>query len=125
MLRLGRLCKHFSWYHKLSRRGSGCGRSGRCDAHSLLTGFPEISFASKPFFAWNSAGVSIIRFLRALCNRRQASRCLTFKCRRATTGLAENDSGQQALPSLALCIRGFCVSHDSTAEHVFGFGLYV
>ena len=52
-LRLGRLCKRLRRYHNLSalRSDSGCGRSGRCDGHSLPTGFPEITFTSKPLFA--------------------------------------------------------------------------
>ena len=65
-----RLCERLGRYHKLGpcRRCNKCGGSGRCDGHSLLTGFPEITFANKPFFAWYSVGVSIVRLLRALCD---------------------------------------------------------
>ena len=50
MLHLGRLCQRIRRYYKLSalQRGSGRGRSGRCDGHSLPTGFPEIALSGKP-----------------------------------------------------------------------------
>ena len=66
-LRLGRLYERLRQWHKLGglQRGSRRGRSGGCDGHSLPTGFPEITFASNPFFAWNSACVFAMPFLMA------------------------------------------------------------
>ena len=67
---LGRLCDRLCQYHNLSalRRESECGRSGCCDGHSLPTGFPEITFGRKAFFAWHSACVSIMCLSTALQN---------------------------------------------------------
>ena len=78
MLRLGHLCERLRQYHKQSalRRGSGCGRSGRCDGHSLPTGFPEITSASKHLCAWLSAGVFVMWFLTALQDRRLDVGCV-------------------------------------------------
>ena len=77
MLHLGRLCERLRQYHKVSalQKGSGCGRSGRCDGHSLPTGFAEITFASKHLGACLSAGVFVISLFTALQDRR-----LDFGC---------------------------------------------
>jgi hypothetical protein len=54
--RSGRLCERLCKYHDLRalRLCDSCGRTRRCDWHSLQTGVPEITLASKHPCAWQS-----------------------------------------------------------------------
>jgi hypothetical protein len=63
--RLGCLCERIAMYHHVCalRRANDCRRSGCCDGHPLLTGFPEIALSSKHLSCQNCTVLFDVCFL--------------------------------------------------------------